>query len=246
MTCSTGLISCNTLSNVHPDMQKWCLTCSASKLGKTSDQNIFSAWSLVLPYGPFTQLLDTDTKYCSFLSTVGTLLAYILLSTLLLILWKWSNKFRIDINTKTVIITEQSLSSYLGAASCTNHTVYFQHVWTHLTHLTPFVCCMCEQANVDNILIQFYGYCHMWKGILLWQMAAGWIDCSRGECYLLVSFGQTSHFTCVTDACSWFPMMFWAVVLTCCRAFLGLIKITLRRIHIIYTVRNLFFINGIK
>lgn len=67
----TGLISCNTYSNVHGDMQKWHLNRSSSKFCKTSGQSISPARSLALPCGLLMLRLDTDPKCSSFLPTVG-------------------------------------------------------------------------------------------------------------------------------------------------------------------------------
>ena len=40
-----------------------------------------------------------------------------------------------------------------------NHTKYFQHVWMRLAWTISCCVLLCEQANVDNILIWFSGYC---------------------------------------------------------------------------------------
>lgn len=96
-----GLISCNTYWNIHQDMWTLAFKWLIIKVLQNICQELFPAHPLVLPYGPFTLLMDTGAKYCSFLSVAApysSVPACVLLSTLSLIMRKLPNTCSIEID----------------------------------------------------------------------------------------------------------------------------------------------------
>lgn len=111
------------------------------KVQQNNCPEYFPAHSPLPPCGLFTLLQDTNSKFCSILTTVGSsgsectssLLVCLLLSTLLLILRLSLNTCGTDINT-----TQSSVQR--STSPPPNHTEYFQHVWAHLTRTIS--CCV--------------------------------------------------------------------------------------------------------
>ena len=112
----------------------------------------FPAASVALPYGSstahccWTQIQNAAYSHSCAAASYSPLLACISLSALSLLLQTCPN-------------TLKSLASFPGATPCPNHRSV-SNMCEHLGHTQfPDVCCMFEQANVDNILIWFSAYC---------------------------------------------------------------------------------------
>lgn len=101
----TGLISCNTYSNVHGDMQKWHLNCSSSKFCKTSGQSISPRSVSRASLRPVNAAAGHRSKVLQ-LSSYGGCCCLCRCSAFLLLACSF------DINADTaIIIMEQSLAS---------------------------------------------------------------------------------------------------------------------------------------